>query len=148
MKTRILILTLTILFMGVGSTALSQAEGGGGGRSTASTVDSTFKRKWRPPVKHTAPRRLVAKRTAADNEAEGDRFYDQKEYDNAMSAYQAAVKLKPTYHAFYRIGWLHNEFGEFSEALAPLDQAIALDPSQASAYTEKGYAHRRLNQFD
>src|SRR5262245_44885612 len=77
MKLRILIIALIVLFFGGADAVLSQAEGGGG--SASSKVDYTFKRKWRPPAKHTAPKRIAAKKTAADYEAEGDRFYDQKD---------------------------------------------------------------------
>jgi tetratricopeptide (TPR) repeat protein len=147
MKKRYLSVALVMLGFGIAYTAPSQTEAGGGA-SNSSKVDSTFKRKWRPPAKHTAPKRIVARKTGTDYEAEGDRFYEQKDYDSALVAYGSAVKLKPTFHSLYRIGWIHNEFGEFSEALTSLDQAIALDSSQYAAYTEKGYAHRRLNQFD
>jgi len=145
MKERFIPVVLITLSLGIAHVALSQVEAGGG---NAPKVDSTFKRKWRPPAKHTAPKRIVARKTTADYEAEGDKFYDQKDYDSALIAYESAVKLKPTFHSLYRIGWIHNEFGEFNDALLSLDRAIALDSSQYAAYTEKGYAHRRLSQFD
>ena len=145
MKTRVLIIALITLCLGTANTALSQSEAGGG---NSPKVDSTFKRKWRPPAKHTAPKRIVARKTGADYEADGDRFYDQKDYDSALAAYQSAVKLKPSYHSLYRIGWIHNEFNEFNDALLSLDRASAFDSSQSGLYREKGYALRRLNQFD
>jgi superkiller protein 3 len=125
----------------------AQAEGGGGSVSK-STNDTTVKRKVRPPVKRTAPKRIATMKTAAQYEAEGDRLYNANDYDSALVAYQSAAKLKPTYNSVYRIGWLYNDFGEYADALPWLNRAIAIDSSQSRAYTEKGYAHHRLNQTD
>jgi tetratricopeptide (TPR) repeat protein len=125
----------------------AQAEGGGGG-GPKPTNDTTVKRKVRPPVKRNAPKRIAPMKTAAQYEAEGDRLYDAKDYDSALVAYQSAVKLKPTYNSVYRIGWLYNDFGQYADALPWLNRAISMDSSKSRAYTEKGYAHRHLNQID
>lgn len=126
-----------------------EAGGGGVGAKPRSTNTDAFRRKFRPAAKRAAaPRRIAVKKTAAEYEAEGDDYYEKKDNDSALLAFQNAAKLKPTFHSLYRIGWIYNDFGQFAEALPYLDRAIALDSTQYAAYTEKGYAHRRLNQMD
>jgi Flp pilus assembly protein TadD len=39
------------------------------------------------------------------------------------------------------------EDGKFAEAIAPLSEAIELDPTAARAYNARGYAHLRLRHF-
>jgi tetratricopeptide (TPR) repeat protein len=147
MKARVLLLSAVVLSVLLIVPTWAQNEGGGGGVKPSNTSDTTYRRKFPTPAKRTVPKRIAARKTAAEYESEGDRLYDQKDYDSALLAYQAAAKLKPTYRSMYRIGWLQNDFGQYSAALAALDRAIAIDSTQSGAYTEKGYAHRRLNQF-
>src|SRR4051794_30797476 len=112
MKTWIFSFGIVTLLIGPGAFVRAQNEGGGGGgRKPSSTSDSSYRRKFPTPVKRTVPKRIAPKKTAAEYEAEGDSYYDQKDYDSALVAYQSAVKLKPTYNALYRIGWLQNDFG-------------------------------------
>jgi tetratricopeptide (TPR) repeat protein len=146
MKTCFIWIAVAALFVFSGIAVLAQVEGGGA-KPSSSTTDA-FKRKYRAPTKRTAPKRIAVKKTAAEYEAEGDRYFDQKDNESALVAYQTAAKLKPSFWSLYRNGWIYNDFGEFAKALASLDQAIALDSTQYAAYTEKGYAHRRLGQPD
>ena len=145
MKACFISIAVALLFVLSCITVSAQVEGGGGG---GGAKPDAFKRKFRAPTKRTAPKRIAVRKTAAEYEAEGDRYYDQKDKDSALVAYQTAARMKPTFHSLFRIGWLENDFGEFAKALPPLDQAIAIDSSQFAAYTEKGYAHRRLDQLD
>ena len=141
-------IAVAVLFVFSGIAVLAQVEGGGGGSKPNTSTNDAFKRKFRAPTKRAAPKRIAVKKTAGEYEAEGDKYYNAKDNDSALVAYQNAVRIKPSFHALYRIGWLYNDFGEFAKALPALDQAIAIDSSQSAAYTEKGYAHRRLGQFD
>jgi tetratricopeptide (TPR) repeat protein len=149
MKAWISSIAVVILFIVSGIAVSAQSEAGGGGsKPGASATTDTFRRKFRAPTKRTAPKRIAVKKTSAEYEAEGDRLYEQKDNDSAIVAYENAVKIKPTFHSLYRIGWIHNDFGEFAQALTALDRAIAIDDAQPVAYTEKGYAQRRLGQLD
>jgi len=148
MKVWSVFLCAGILFFVSTLSVSAQSEGGGGGVKPSTTSDSTYKRKFRAPTKRSAPKRIAPMTTAAAYEAQGDKYYEAKDYDSALVAYQSAAKLKPSFNSLYHIGWLQNDFGQYSDAVAALNRAIAIDGSQARAYTEKGYAHRRLNQFD
>jgi tetratricopeptide (TPR) repeat protein len=99
-------------------------------------------------VKRTVPKHILPKKTAAEYEAEGDGFYEQKDYDSALVAYENAAKLKASYRSLYRTGWIYNDFSEYANALPALERALAIDGTQSAAYTEKGYALRRLGRTD
>ena len=148
MNVRAWVFCSAALLLGSSVLVLGQTEAGGGGAKPSTSNTDAFKRKFRAPTKRTAPKRIAVKKTAAEYEAEGDSFYDKSDNDSALLAYQNAVRLKPSFHSFYRIGWIYNDFGEFAKALPALDRAIAIDATQYAAYTEKGYAHRRLDQLD
>ncbi|MGD9630177.1 MAG: tetratricopeptide repeat protein [Pyrinomonadaceae bacterium] len=125
-----------------------QTEAGGRPDSAPATVDSTVKRKVRTVSKHRAGKKTVPpKKTAADYEKAGDELFDKKDYDDALVAYQSAVRLNPRQlKSLYRIGWLHNEFGEYALALTALAKANAVDPNQAVVHLETGYANSRLKK--
>jgi tetratricopeptide (TPR) repeat protein len=148
MKTCFTFVAVAVLFIVSGIFVSAQVDAGGGGSKPAATTNDAYKRKFRPAAKRAAPKRIAVKKTAAEYEAEGDKYYDAKDNDSALVAYQNAARIKPSFHSLYRMGWIYNDFGEFAKALPPLDQAIAMDDSQYAAYTEKGYAHRRLDQLD
>jgi len=104
-------------------TSLSQIEGGGGGgrgERAGGTGGTTFKTRARPVAKRAAPKRIALKKTAAEYETEGNTFYDQKDYDSALVAYENAAKLKPSYNTLYRIGFIYNDFGEYAKSLPAL----------------------------
>jgi tetratricopeptide (TPR) repeat protein len=142
------LLIVAIVLVSAAAVRISAQAEGGGGSVSRSTNDTTVKRKVRPPVKRTVPKRIAVMKTAGQYEAEGDRLYNAKDYDSALVAYQSAAKLKPTYNSVYRIGWLYNDFGQYADALPWLNRAVAMDSSQSRAFTEKGYAHRHLDQVD
>ena len=148
MKIRVLSIGFLILSLGCTTAAVSQAEAGGGGHG--GNPDPTFKPRSKPVVRRTAPapRRVVTRKTAAEYEAEGDGYYDQKDYDNALAAYENAAKLKPSYHALFRTGWIYNDRQEYTEALNPLVQATNLSSDPYDAYVEIGYAYRKLGNGD
>jgi tetratricopeptide (TPR) repeat protein len=152
MKDLVSLLTAVAVTLMIGTviSVVAQQEGGGGGRASISfsAADTSVKRRAKPAVKRTVPKRIPIKKSAAEYEAEANRLYEQKDYDSALVAYQNASRLKPSFNSFYRTGWLHNDFDEYDKAVLALDQAIALDSTQSVAFAEKGYALRRLKRND
>lgn len=125
------------------------AQQSGGGRAEPEPVrtESRVRRVTKPAVKRTAPKRTVTTaKTAETLEAEADKLFDSGDHDSALAVYQSAVKVKPLLKSLYRIGWIHNEFEQYSEALIALNRAAAIGPNEAVVFLEKGYAHRRLKQ--
>ena len=128
MKAWISSIAVVVLFTVSAIAITAQSEAGGGGRAeqrSTGVVDTTFKSRPRPTVKRTAPKRTAPKKTAAEYEADGDNYYDQKDYDSALVAYENAVRLKPSYKSLYRVGWIYNDFSEYAKALAAQRQAVA-----------------------
>lgn len=132
------------------TTLVAQAEGGGSMRETGGggSVTSSVKRKDRPTVRRTVPKRtVVPRKTAASYVAQGDKFFDQKDYDSALDAYENAVKLdRKLLRPSYRIGWIYNEFKEYGKALTALNAASAIKSDESVIYFERGYALRHLDR--
>ncbi len=130
----------------------ADAQIGGGGRAEpapAAKAETRVRRASRPTVRRTAPKRTApASKTAEQMQAEADKFFDADDHDSALAAYEGAVKIKPLFRSFYRIGWIYNEFEEYEKALVALKRAAQLEPTSAATHLELGYAHRRLRQND
>src|SRR5215510_164427 len=74
--------------------AVAQAESGGG---PGAGTETTFKAKSRPKVRRTAPKAVTKPgKSAAAYQADGEQFYEQKDYDSSLVAFQSAVKIKPS----------------------------------------------------
>lgn len=144
---------LMLVFAGSVENISAQLGTAGSGRTeTTINMESAVKRKSKTTSKHKTPKRVVRKKTALDYENLGEQFYNQKDYDSAIVAFQNAVRLNPKLPlSNYRLSWLHNEFGEYDKALLVLNKAIPISTSAppktlSYMYFEKGYAHRQLNQ--
>ena len=62
-----------------------------------------------------------------------------RRYDAAITAYQNAVKLEPSYtEAYYGLGKTLADVGKVDEAIDVFNQAIAADPNYDKAYYELG----------
>jgi tetratricopeptide (TPR) repeat protein len=78
---------------------------------------------------------------------EGVDLYNLKRYDEALAAYEQAIRLDPNYAlAYYNKGNALYDLKRYDEALAAYEQAIRLDPNFALAYYNKGLALDMLGQ--
>ncbi len=69
----------------------------------------------------------------------GVAFYDQKNYEEAIAAFDQAIRLDPNDNFAFNIkGLALYELGRNEEAIAAFDQAIRLDPNNSAAYNNKG----------
>ncbi len=121
----------------------------GGGRAEPEPVrtESRVRRVTKSTVKRTTPKRTVTTaKTAETLQAEADKLFDSGDHDSALATYQSAVKIKPLLKSLYRIGWIHNEFEQYTEAITALNRAALIGPNESVVFLEKGYAHRRLKQ--
>ena len=91
----------------------------------------------------------------ADDQAEqyfkaGTSFYDQGDYDQAMTAFQKAVQEDPDYaEGYYNLGILYDLQGKFAEAIKTYEQAVRIDPNVGTVIknlTQDCYALGRLKE--
>lgn len=83
---------------------------------------------------------------AHENFEAGMKFYQEKSYHDAATAFGKAVYLdssKPKYHFYY--GLALRESGKYKEAEKSLLKAIELWPGNADYVTELGYLYLRLD---
>ena len=78
----------------------------------------------------------------------GDIYRQRKEWDAAISHYNAAAQLKPTSPAAYLgLATLSWENGSFDQAKVSLDKVLELDPENAQANLELGDIDVRSHRF-
>src|SRR6266567_2481396 len=88
---------------------------------------------------------LPSSKTKMEWFEEGNRLSDLKRYEEALAAYEQAIRLDPDdVTAYYKKSAALIKLKRYEEALITLEQAIRLDPNYARAYTDKGAI---LNQF-
>ena len=79
---------------------------------------------------------------------EGNNLYVLKRYEEALAAYEQAIRLDPNDAlAFYNKGGALIELKRHEEALTACEQAIRLDPNDALAYSRKGYTLYELKRY-
>ncbi len=78
----------------------------------------------------------------------GNDFFFRKNYMQALSAYDEAVKLNPQFvEAYNNRGIVKYELGQFAAAIEDYTTAISLKPNFADALNNRGNAYAALNQF-
>ncbi len=80
---------------------------------------------------------------------EGNSLHNLQRYDEAIHAYDQAIRLDPNYAtAYYNKGNSLRNLQRYDEAIRAYDQAIRLDPNDAAAYYNKGNSLRNLQRYD
>jgi tetratricopeptide (TPR) repeat protein len=80
---------------------------------------------------------------------EGNTLYGLKRNEEAVAAYEQAIRLDPNYAAAYNNkGIALNELKRNEEAVAAYEQAIRLDPNDTAAYNNKGNALNGLKRYE
>ncbi len=80
---------------------------------------------------------------------EGIALYNLKRYEEALAAYDQAIRLDPNYaYAYYDKGLSLYNLKRYEEALIAFDRAIRLDPNYADAYTGRGAALYELKRCE
>ncbi len=78
---------------------------------------------------------------------EGDNHYRAKRYEEAIAAYEQAIRLDSNFASAYNNkGAALYDLNRYEEALAAYDQAIRLNPNFAIAYYGKGSALRIMEK--
>ncbi len=92
---------------------------------------------------------VILGKTREDWLKEGNTFRNQKQYENAIDAYEEAIRLDPKLAvAHNNKSWALNELGRYEEALKACEEAIRLDPKLAVAHDNKGFALNELGRYE
>ena len=77
----------------------------------------------------------------------GGLFSEVKLYEEAVSAYDMVLRLKPDFaEAYYNRGTAKTFIAEYAAAIADFDEAICLKPELVEAYYNRGLTKSTLNQ--
>ena len=78
---------------------------------------------------------------------EGNSYSQSQRYEEALAAYEEAIRLEPNYALSYlNKGKALTELGRYSEALTAFDQAIRLGPDYARSHHNRGEVLSKLGQ--
>jgi tetratricopeptide (TPR) repeat protein len=79
----------------------------------------------------------------------GGAHLEKKDYDNALSDFNEAIRLDPNFALAYKNrGWVRCEKKEYDKAISDFNEAIRLDPNLALAYNNRGGAHLEKKDYD
>lgn len=94
-------------------------------------------------------RQKLNRMTAWDYKRQGDRYYEQKEYDKAVESYSKAIRMQANTAQFYNDrGCAYDSLGEHDQAISDYEKAIELNPDDTSAYINLGYTYNHLGKYD
>jgi tetratricopeptide (TPR) repeat protein len=79
----------------------------------------------------------------------GWEFYQKKDYDKAISDYNAAIRLDPNYSwAYNRRGVAYYAQKDYDKAITDCSAAIRLDPNYAAAYYNRALSYYAQKDYD
>ncbi len=77
----------------------------------------------------------------------GNEKYLMRIYQDAITAYNEAIRLQPDFaNAYVNRGLAKEKLGQHESAIMDYSSAIKIDPTLAGAYNNRGSAQRRLGQ--
>jgi tetratricopeptide (TPR) repeat protein len=78
-----------------------------------------------------------------------NKFLDDKKYEEAVAAYQEAIKLSPVNWGYYfNLGLAYKKLDQREDAVASFHRAVELNPDSFSANKEMGEALGRAGAFE
>jgi len=98
-----------------------------------------------PPIQKVE----MSPKTSFDWLSKGNALFDLKRYEEALTAYDQALRLDPNNAlAYTRKGNALGDLKRSEEALAAHEQALRLNPNSALAYNNKGMTLLNLKRFE
>ncbi|MDR0829278.1 MAG: tetratricopeptide repeat protein [Prevotellaceae bacterium] len=80
---------------------------------------------------------------------EGNKFYDEQDYDKAIDCFQKAIELNPYYaEAYKRLGNVYFDIQDYDKVIEYNKKAITLKPDYEAAYFNTGLAYRNKQDYD
>ena len=79
----------------------------------------------------------------------GNTLAVKNDYNNAVRAYQKAIRINPNYAlAYFNLGLLNSQRGNFNDALKQFGKAIEIDPLFAEAYRNTAIIYYMTENFE
>ncbi len=75
-------------------------------------------------------------------------YYSKKDYKNAISDYDLAIKIKPESKTLSNRGWCYAEIGANDLAFKDFQQSIDIDPTFIDAYRNRGFLYERSERLN
>lgn len=87
--------------------------------------------------------------TAWDYWRQGNRYYEEEEYEEAVENYSIAIQMQSNIGLFYNDrGMSYYGLGKYDKAIADYDKVIELNPSEAVAYDNRGNSYFGLGEYE
>ncbi len=78
----------------------------------------------------------------------GYEAFDDKKWDEALNAFNKAIKINPqNMEAYFYRGNVYDELGDYKTAIVNYNRAIKLNPIYIDAYLYRGFAYNNLGQL-
>ena len=91
---------------------------------------------------------LIILSCTSNDAQEGDKYYNNKDYNVAIEYYSESIKLNPNNtKSIYRRGRSYEEIGRFKEAYNDFMKVISIDNKYTSAYLSIAIYHHRNSDF-
>lgn len=79
----------------------------------------------------------------------GESYYDEKEYEDAITEYTAAIELDPYYaEAYNKRGICYFNLEKYKKSIADYTKVIKLDPNYTYAYYNRGFCYKRMESYN
>ncbi|MBR1396257.1 MAG: tetratricopeptide repeat protein [Selenomonadaceae bacterium] len=86
---------------------------------------------------------------AAQRFEEGNKLYDNGDYNGAISKYTEAIQFKPDYDtAYVNRSYAYFTLQNYTQAIADCTKAIELNPNYGMAYNNRGIAYDELQNYE
>ena len=86
--------------------------------------------------------------TAETHHNNGNKYYEQGQYQLAIEEHNQAIALDPNYiDAYINRGLAYSQLGDYNQAIADYSKAIELNSSYTDAYNNRGVAYYNLQQY-
>jgi peptidoglycan/xylan/chitin deacetylase (PgdA/CDA1 family)/tetratricopeptide (TPR) repeat protein len=94
-----------------------------------------------------APVQRSVSTRAYDLDRQGQQFYREKKYDEALAKMQQAVELRPSDAVLLNnIGFLYYAMGRYDDSMKYLQKTLALDPKRKEAHLNMGDLYVKLGR--
>lgn len=91
----------------------------------------------------------IADYTASDWNSLGESYYNNGNYDAAITAFMNAVTVNSNYaEAWYNLGNVYEQVGRYQDAILAYRRAVAINPRYVEAWNNLGDVYEKLGRYE